>query len=108
MLRNLRIPAFCAGLSNLARISFTTVNRIVLDKDITPFAVLCKALKFNEAHFSTMALLLLQSRNNSRQSTKELRNVLELFREISSDHARLTLNYWHNDSELQKAAQKIR
>lgn len=107
MLRNLRIPAFCAGLSSLAGISFTTVNRIVLDKDITPFAVLCKALEFNEAHFSTMALLLLQSRNNSRQSTKELRNVLEIFREISSDHAQLTLNYWHNDSELQKAAQKM-
>lgn len=107
MLRKQRIPAFCAGISNLARISFVTVNRIVLDKDITPFAVLCKALRFSEAHFSTMALLLLHTHNNSRQSAAELRGVLEIFREISSDQAQLTLNYWHSDSELQKAARKI-
>ncbi len=105
MLRKQRIPAFCAALSNLAGISFTAANRIILDKDITPFAVMCKALGFSEAHFSTMALLLLHLRNNSRQSAAELRNVLELFREISSDMARSTLNYWHSDSELQKAAQ---
>ncbi len=107
MLRKQRIPAFCAGISNLTGISFATVNRIILDKDITPFAVLCKALKFSEAHFSTLALLLLQTHNNNRQSAAELRNVLELFREISSDQAQLTLNYWHSDSELQRAALKI-
>lgn len=108
MLRNQRIPAFCAALSNLAGISFATLNRIVLDEDITPFAILCKALKFSEAPFSTMALLLVQSRSNKRQSEGGLRNVLELFREISSDQSRATLNYWHNDSELQKAAMKLR
>lgn len=108
MLRNQRIPAFCAGLSNLAGISFAVINRIILDKDITPFSVLCKALEFSEAHFSTMALLLLQSHNNNRQSVHEMRNVLELFRKISSDQARLTLKYWHNDSELQKATLKIK
>ena len=108
MLRRQRIQAFCAGLSSLARISFATANRIILDKDITPFAVLCKAVNFSEAHFSTMALLLLQSSNNARQSASRLRNVLELFRDISSDHARVTLNYWHNDSELLQAARKIR
>jgi uncharacterized protein (DUF2336 family) len=108
MLRHQRIPAFCAALSNMARISFTTLNRIVMDQDITPFAMLCRALGFSEAHFSTMALLLLQSRSNKRQSESELRIILELFREISSDQARATLNYWHNDSELQKAAMKLR
>lgn len=108
MLRKQRISAFCAGISHLAGVSFETVNRILLDKDITPFAILCKAVKFNEAHFATMALLLLQSHNNNRQSAAQLRNVLELFREISSDQARLTLNYWHNDSALQKAALKVK
>ncbi len=107
-LRNHRIPAFCAGLSSLTGISFATVNRIIHDKDITPFAVLCKAVKFSEAHFSSMALLLMQSRNNNRQQLNDLRGVIELFRKISSEQAQLTLNYWHNDSELQKAATKIR
>lgn len=108
MLRKQRIPAFCAGLSHLASVSFATVNRIVLDVDITPFAILCKAVDFSEAHFSTMAMLLQHERDHKRQSEKELRKILELFREISSDQARSTLNYWHNDSELQKAAMKLR
>lgn len=107
MLRNNRIPAFCAALSNMAGVSFATVNRIMLDKDISPFAILCKALGISEPHFSTMALLLLHSHNNSQQSAAELRKVLEIFRKIPSDKAQLTLNYWHGDSELQKAAQKI-
>ncbi|MEQ1889406.1 MAG: DUF2336 domain-containing protein [Alphaproteobacteria bacterium] len=107
MLRKERISAFCAGMSHLAGVPVVTINRIILDKDITPFAILCKATRFSEAHFSTMALLLLQGHNNSRQSTAQLRNVLELFKEVSSDQALLTLKYWHNDSALQKAALKI-
>lgn len=108
MLRKQRVSAFCAGISHLAGISFETVNRILLDTDITPFAILCRAVNFSEPHFSTLALLLLQSHNNNRQSASQLRNVLELFREISSDQARLTLNYWHNESALQKAALKMK
>lgn len=107
MLRNQRIQAFCASMSIIANVSFATINRIILDKDITPFAVLCKAVKFSEAHFSTMALLLLQTRNNQKQSVSELRNVLDLFKEISSDQAKLSLSYWHSDSALQKAVNKI-
>jgi len=107
MLRKQRVPAYCAGLSHLAGVSFESIQRIILDKDITPFAILCKAVKFGEAHFSTMALLLLQSHNNNRQSTAQLRNVLELFREISSDQAQAALKYWHNDSALQKAIMKV-
>lgn len=107
MLRKQRIPAFCAGMSHIAGVSFETINRIILDKDITPFAVLCKAVRISEAHFSTMALILLQIHNNNRQSSVELRNVLDLFKEISSDHALTTLNYWHSDSALQKAVQNI-
>ncbi len=103
MLRKQKIPAFCAGLSHLSGISFESIQRIVLDKDITPFAILSKAVKFGEAHFSTMALLLLQSHNKNRQSTNQLRNVLELFRKISSDQAQITLKYWHNESALQRA-----
>ncbi len=108
MLRKNRIPAFCASMSHLAGISFSTVYRIILDKDITPFAILCKAIKLNEAHFSTMALLVLHSQNNKQQSAQQLQNLLRLFKEITSDQAQKTLTYWHNDSELQKAALKIK
>lgn len=106
LLRKQRIQAFCAGISCLAGISFASVNRIVLDNDIAPFAVLCKAIDISEAHFSTMALLLLESRDKKQQSAGDLRNVLDLFREISSDQAGIALRYWHSDSALQRSVLK--
>lgn len=104
MLRKNRIPAFCASMSHLAGISFSTVYRIIQDKDITPFAILCKAINLGEAHFSTMSLLILHAHNNKQQSALQLQNLLRLFKEITSDQAKKTLTYWHNDSALQKAA----
>lgn len=106
MLRNQRIPAFCAGMSSLSGVSFATVNKIILDHEVAPFAVLCKAIKVKEAHFSTMALLLLQSRDKHKQTANTLRNLLDLFNEISSDQARITLRYWHSESALQMNVQK--
>lgn len=107
MLRKQRIPAFTAGMSSLTGISFHATNRIILDRDIEPFAILCKAACFAEAHFSSMALLLLHAHTGSRQSVSDLQEVLDVFRKISSDQARITIRYWHNDSELLQAAGKI-
>lgn len=106
MLRNQRIPAFCAGMSSLSGVSFATVNKIILDHDVAPLAVLCKAIKVKEAHFSTMALLLLQSRDKHKQTANALRNLLDLFNKISSDQAKITLRYWHSESALQMNVQK--
>lgn len=100
LLRRQRISAFCASFSILAKVSFTTVNRIIHDPDITPFAILCRSTNIPEAHFSSMALLL-QSRYTRKQSPMLPPKVLDLFREISPDRARITLRYWHSDSVLQ-------
>lgn len=107
MLRKQRIPAFTAGMSTLTGISFTAASRIILDRDIEPFAILCKAASLAEAHFSSMALLLLHARTGARQSVSDLQDVLDVFRNITSDQARITISYWHNDSELLRAAERI-
>jgi uncharacterized protein (DUF2336 family) len=101
LLRRQRISAFCAGFSILAGVNFTTVNRIILDPDLTPFAILCRSTDIPEAYFSAMALLL-QSRHTRKQSATLAPKLLDLFKEISPDSARITLRYWHSDSVLQK------
>lgn len=107
MLRKQRIQAFTAAMASLSNISFTAASRIILDHDVEPFAVLCRAIQVSEAHFSSMALLLLHAHTGKRQSINDLREVLELFHKISYGQARITLQYWHNDSALQRAAGEL-
>lgn len=101
LLRKQRISAFCASFSILAKVSFSTINRIIHDTDITPFAILCKSTNIPEAYFSAMALLL-QSRHTRKQSAMLPPHVLDMFRGLSAENARITLRYWHSDSALQK------
>ncbi len=108
MLRKQRIPAFTAAMSTLAGISFTAANRIILDDNIEPFAIMCKAIGISEAHFSSMAMILQKGRTRRPIAPMELRRILDLFNKVPSDQARITLRYWHNDSELLAAVANIR
>lgn len=107
MLRNQRVNAYVAGMAQRANLPLKTVRRIIFDDEVEPLAVLCKATGFLEAHFSTMALLLMHGRTHERQSEEKLREVLELFRRISSDQARITLRYWHADSAFSRAIDDV-
>lgn len=107
MLRKGHIPAYIAAMSLLSNLHTPTIRRIIFDASVEPLAILCKAVKFSEAHFSTMALLLLQQNSDQRQSTTKLYEVLEIFRNISSDKARIVLRYWHSESHLGNAVKEL-
>lgn len=107
MLRKGHIPAYIAAMGLLSNLHTQTIRRIIFDASVEPLAILCKAVKFSEAHFSTMALLLLQQNSNQRQSTTKLYEVLEIFRNISSDKARIVLRYWHSESYLGSAVKEL-
>ena len=107
MLRKGHIPAYIAAMGLLADLSEQTIRRIIFDASVEPLAILCKAVKFSEAHFSTMALLLLHQNSDQRQSTTKLYEVLEIFRNISSDKALIVLRYWHSESFLGNAVKEL-
>ena len=107
MLRKGHIAAYIAAMALLADLRTQIIRRIIFDTSIEPLAILCKAVNFPEAHFSTMALLLLHQNSDQRQSTTKLYEVLEIFRNISSDKARIVLRYWHSESYLDNAVKEL-
>ncbi len=107
-LRQQRIPVFVAGIGEMGQIDFRTSWRIFSDRRGESLAVLSKAIGIERNDFTSIFLLLAQTRDGSRaQPTSVLKPILELYDSVTPDNAKGALLYWQSDASYQIAIDEL-
>jgi len=106
-LRQQRIAIFVAGLAELAHIDFKTTWRIFNDAGGQSFAILAKAIDVDRNQFTSVFLLMSQSRGSQTQSPGVLKEILVLFDSVSEENARGALQIWQRDNAYQIAVDQL-
>jgi len=107
-LRQQRIQVFVAGLAELANIDIGTAARIFADEGGESMAVVARAIGMNRSEFTSVYLLLAQSRSGGKPyDVKILKKILELYDSVKKDHALTALRYWRRDPDYQAALSEL-
>jgi uncharacterized protein (DUF2336 family) len=107
-LRQQRIQVFVAGLAELANIDIGTAARIFADEGGESMAVVARAIGMNRSEFTSVYLLLAQSRSGGKPyDVKVLKKILELYDSVKKDHALTALRYWRRDPDYQAALSEL-
>ena len=106
-LRQQRIAIFVAGLAELAQVDFKTTWRIFNDLGGQSFAIIAKSIGMDRNQFTSIFLLIAQSRGSQTQSPGVIKDILFLFDSVSEENAKGALQIWQRDSAYQMAVDQL-
>lgn len=86
---------FIAALSELADLDFSFTEQVLNDPNPTGLALLCRAIGFQKAIFSTIVLL---SDSSKKRSPEQVRQAMSLYPTITDGAANRVLRFWRHFS----------
>lgn len=108
-LRQEKVDLFVAGMAELSRLDTKIIWRSFRERTGESLAVIAKAIEMDREDFTSMFLLVVQSRSGAKARTMNLLNsILSLFDDIKVKNAKTAVRHWQRDSGYQDAMITVR
>lgn len=108
-LRQEKVDLFVAGMAELSRLDTKIIWRSFRERTGESLAVIARAIEMDREDFTSMFLLVVQSRSGAKARTTNLLNsILSLFDDIEVKNAKTAVRHWQRDSGYQDAMIKVR
>lgn len=108
-LRQEKVDLFVAGMAELSRLDTKIIWRSFRERTGESLAVIARAIEMDREDFTSMFLLVVQSRSGAKARTTNLLNsILSLFDDIDVKNAKTAVRHWQRDSGYQDAMIKVR
>jgi len=108
-LRQEKVDLFVAGLAELSGLDTKIIWRSFRERTGESMAVIAKAIEMDREDFTSMFLLVVQSRSGAKaRATNLLKSILTLFDDIEVKNAKMAVRHWQRDSGYQDAMIKVR
>jgi uncharacterized protein (DUF2336 family) len=102
------VPLFLAMFAEVTCLNEYLAARIVFEAGGEGLAIACKALDFPEFEFATIFNMSRKTRPNTKRNMKaDLRKVLELYRNMTTNAAQAVLHRWQRGSDYLAAIREL-
>lgn len=102
------VSLFVSMLEQMTNLRETLITRFILESGGEGLTVICKALSIGKAQFVQIFALCRKARPvHEGTFSKEIRGVLDLYNEISTETAKQVLTRWGRDMGYQRAIREL-